>query len=159
MPVTGWARCWEFQANLNRLFNVLRTPIEVQKAFCSKKLSLVDAEKVAWLQTSIQGEIAQRLQAGEPPVKVVSDFVQLNSTTHKNANNALATLLKGIDRAINDLGDRTGTLSSVFLFSCLPELKRTQEFVSKLIARAKKPDKASVAQLKSMKDIARELGS
>jgi hypothetical protein len=61
--------------NLDRHIRVLSTPLAVQNAFRAKRITLIDAGKIAGLVKSQQQEIAARLDAGEEPRRFLKEYL------------------------------------------------------------------------------------
>lgn len=91
--------------HLSRLLNVIRTPIEVQAAVRQKKLSIVLAEKVAALSQSQQGEIAERIRAGEDAKVVVESVVGTVTAKPKNVETAYVRYLRALEKSVEHLRD------------------------------------------------------
>jgi hypothetical protein len=97
--------------NLQRYWNLLKTPTAVQNAFRQKQLSLVVAGKVAFLSAQIQNEIATRIKSGENPKEVVASHVeQKNPRRHSTTENALESLRRSMVRGVDDLKGRLDEL-------------------------------------------------
>jgi hypothetical protein len=119
---------------LVRYWHVLKTPVEVQNAVRAKKLKLVEAEQVCWLDAQIQTQIAMRILNGEEPNEVVSEFV--SRAAPKQYVNRLQLMVVGLGRALAHVGDRIDQFTSHELRGYLPALCRAQEVIDDLIGRA-----------------------
>jgi hypothetical protein len=98
--------------NVRRYIRVLRAPAEIQDAFREKKLSLVEAGKVADLSEKVQREIAVRIQAGEPPRQVLREYVGgKDGRRHVKDIDALNAFHRAMCRHLDDLDGRIESIS------------------------------------------------
>jgi ParB-like chromosome segregation protein Spo0J len=91
----------------SRLFNVLRTPTEVQAALDDGRLTLVLADKVARLDREDQAEIAGEIRDGKDPKTVVEAYVAQSKRGNESVMPAYRKLLKDVDTAAEALAGRT----------------------------------------------------
>lgn len=122
--------------NLDRYMRLLDTPIEVQNAFCSGKLSLVLAGKVAGLNAKDQQVVAGRIRAGETPKVVLEDYFTPTKGRHVKVADAMASIVRGLERGQQDLADRIDEVSSKLVKKHMAGLKKGKRFLGELMARA-----------------------
>ena len=84
---------------LQRYHNILAGPIEVQDAFESGQLKLVDAARVSSLSPKVQNLLAKRLRDGEDPKVVFAAFFPPKHRGHVKLCNAVASLLRTLETA------------------------------------------------------------
>ena len=120
--------------NLDRYLRVLETPIAVQQAVSAGDITLVLAGKVAGLDSDMQQEIADRVQAGEPALSVVKEFVAERLERHKSAGDAFASFVRGLDRGLDDLHGRVKRIGSQsWAGESLPTLKKARRVITQII--------------------------
>lgn len=88
--------------SLQRYVNILQTPVEIQDAFRTKRLSLLVAEQVAFLDRAVQERIAGRIRAGEAARAVVAEYVAAQAVS-RDPDKALARLVRSLERDLRDL--------------------------------------------------------
>jgi hypothetical protein len=120
--------------NLQRYWNVLRTPVEVQDAVSDRRLRLVDAEQVAWLDVADREEIARRIRDGEAPKDVVADFIDTKKSRY--AGNVVSLAVHGVMRALRHLDGRLDALTPHGLRNYVADLKKAQQVLAELLARS-----------------------
>lgn len=81
--------------NLQRSWNVLRTPSAVQEAFRRGELSLVDAAPIGCMPVEVQKEIATRIEGGESPKKILGEQVR-QAQPDKQAEKAVLHLCRAL---------------------------------------------------------------
>ena len=121
--------------HLDRFLSVLQTPMEVQAAFERKALSLIEAEKVSRLTEDEQSQIAQRIQGGEPPRKVVAEYGPPGRTGQVKRNDAFVAFMKMLRRGIDDLADRVNRVSPRLVADCQDDLRRARKLFGALLDR------------------------
>lgn len=96
------ARLGGSHRNLNRYFSVLRTPIEVQRAFRAGELTLVMAGKVAGLRVEDQQGITREIAAGNRPTKaIVEEIVNERLGLGVVATRKYKSLLKALESSLD----------------------------------------------------------
>jgi ParB-like chromosome segregation protein Spo0J len=123
--------------NLQRYWNVLNTPLEVQNALRAGKLTLVEAERVAFLTPATQAEIARRIKAGEAPKVVVASYASRNDSRHRKLWAAVASLAKSLDRALADLDGRIDEVKPGHVHAHVATLKEALRVIKLLVAKDK----------------------
>ena len=91
---------------LQRYRNILAGPIEVQDAFESGQIKLVDAARVTSLPPKEQNLLAKRLRDGEDPKVVFAAFFPPEHRGHVKLSNAIACLVRTLETAQSDLFPR-----------------------------------------------------
>lgn len=130
--------------HLQRLFNILKTPVEVQNAFRAKHLGVVAAEKVAFLDAKVQMEIAKRIRAGEAPKDLVGEYVSAGDGRHRKVGDALAGFARALRVGLYDLDGRVDGLSAGSVKKYLDDLCTAHGMIAKLIAKARTASPESV---------------
>jgi len=125
--------------HVNRLLNVaLKTPREVQNAVNAKKLSIVAAEKVSFLEAEKRDQIGQRIAAGEDAANVVADSIKPKPKQPKNFPSALATfrknLLSGMDELTCHIGGKPKWIST----ESRADLEKVNKFIGRLLKQARR---------------------
>jgi hypothetical protein len=120
--------------NLNRYFQVLRAPIEVQDAFRARRIPLVTAGKVADLPPQDQKRVADRIRAGEDPVQVVMPFLP-KSKSRNAAATAFRGLLSALAQAQAEIAPGLSEMKACLLDSDLEALRRGRNLLDGLITR------------------------
>jgi hypothetical protein len=105
----------------------------VQDAFRAGRLPLLLAERVAWLGTPAQAEIARRLAAGEDAKAVVSAHA---AARQKSPGDRVGLCVRGLRSALRHVEGRVDDLSPHHVRISLPELERARRSLDELIARA-----------------------
>jgi ParB/RepB/Spo0J family partition protein len=121
--------------NLQRYFRVLQMPREIQEAVRSKRLPLTLAQKVADLAPESQEHVAKRIGAGKDPIAVVRKLLPKREERH-DADGALAILVRGLERSLDELDERTEAVSIPQLTEHLVVLKKGRSLLRRLIKRA-----------------------
>jgi hypothetical protein len=122
--------------NLQRYWRVLKTPVEVQDAFRAKQLSLVEAGKVADLRPKVQAEVAARIKAGEPPRKVLGEYLGgKHNGRHVKVGDALVAFRKSLVRGLNDLGGRVAAVPTALVDPMREDLQQAKDVIEELLAK------------------------
>lgn len=124
--------------NFGRYYNVLLGPREVQDAFRDKRLKLDMAARVAGLTPKQQEEIAARIRAGENPKDVVAAYFTASNGRHKRATPGFTALVKALNKALSDIGDRPDHVYRVAIKEQLPLLEQSKALLGKLISLGRK---------------------
>lgn len=119
--------------NLQRYWNVLRAPHEVQEAFRAGKLSLVVAARCGCLDKRTQETIAKRLAAGKQPKDAVSEHLPSSNGRPHKTGDALASFVQSLRRALTDLAGREETVSATLVRQYLPDLKKGRQLIHAII--------------------------
>ena len=88
---------------LQRYRNILASPIEVQGAFQSGQIKLIDAARVSSLSPKDQALLAKRLRDGEDLKVVFTAFFPPKHRGHVKLSNAIASLVRTLEIAQSDL--------------------------------------------------------
>jgi ParB/RepB/Spo0J family partition protein len=96
--------------NLDRYFQILRAPFAVQQAFRRGRISLVLAARVAMFPIKIQQDIAQQIEAGEDPRKVIDAGERTTLTPKGEAARAYDFVLRAIKSALPVLDGKASKL-------------------------------------------------
>lgn len=124
--------------NLNRYFRLLKTPVEVQNAHRKGKLQLVVAEKVADLDAKTQQKVAERIRDGEDPKRVVSEYLPTREARHRKVADAVASLVRGLERGRQDLDGRVDEVRPGHVAPHLEELRQAKVMIAMLIKKSEK---------------------
>ena len=92
--------------NLDRYLRVLEAPPEVQQAFDNNKLKLTDAARVGLLAPEQQQQIAKAIREGQDPKSAVHSRLKVETGQHKKVSAARNSLVRNLELALDDLGDR-----------------------------------------------------
>ncbi len=138
---------------LDRYLRVLETPREVQDAFRSGRVSLVDASKVAGLPNDVQEQVAADLRSGADPKKAVA--ARLTVRKADMPDSALGSFLRSLERNVDAL-EREAERVVGLPPTDVANLERAQILIGRLLHRgAKSPSKA---RRKGSRKGIRELG-
>lgn len=124
--------------NVARYLLVLDTPPEVQQAFDTGKLRLVEAGRVSLLAKAKRQALVQRIEAGEDVVKAVKDALAASPTDCDSPDRSFVRLVVALNREIGNLGQRVGEIDPQRLARCSNTLRSALDLVKALIARAKR---------------------
>lgn len=120
--------------NLQRYWNVLDAPLELQLAFDQGKLSLTIASRVAGLPHVDQNEIAERIADGEDPKEVAESFLE-----KKNGPPPIDTLLRrfhaALERSLAEIKPRTKEIRTAPPEDSVQLLEDACNFLNKLKKR------------------------
>lgn len=121
--------------NLQRYWNVLKTPREVQDAFSKGQLTLVEAAKIALLSKEEQQQIVDRLLAGKAVKPLVATLQQQRIDDKSDPRSEMPRLLIALSRA-RRLEKQFPFLAPHYLARVLPKLQEGRQFLSELIEMA-----------------------
>ena len=117
--------------HLQRLWHILETPIEVQRAVSAGILTQQMAGAVHALEKAVQAEIAARIQAGEAARAVVKEYLPERP---KQLSTALSQLIRGLSANIPTLrGQEQGFVGTHSWQRDLPLLEESREVLGHLI--------------------------
>ena len=134
--------------SVSRYLLVLAAPPAIQNAFDAGELTLVQAGKVALLEKQKQREIAQRIKAGESARSVVASFLpQPSKSKHQKVGDAVRSLIRGLERALNDLDGRLEKVVTAHVADHRAVLEQTTPLVEKLLALSKAKRKSMTASI------------
>jgi hypothetical protein len=127
--------------HLARMMHILRTPVQVQRAWDAGHVRLITAEKVADLSREKKRELAAALRdAGlEKAQEVIERFVGKPETTHKNPTAAFHAYCKSMDHHLLDLNGRIGDVNEYEIGRHRATLVAASKAINKMLARAKRP--------------------
>lgn len=141
---------------LDRYRRILLTPIEVQNAFRTGQLSLVDAGKVAALPEAQQQDIADAIRSGADPRKVLVGFLPKRQEKSQNPDVAFTGLIRDIRHRLDVLRNQVSKIRR-FRPDDLALLEEFQAVIRRLLAQAKRMEKSRPQQqaklAKACKDI------
>jgi ParB-like chromosome segregation protein Spo0J len=126
--------------NLQRYWNVLRSPREIQEAFRAGQLTLVQAARVAGLSTAEQSEIADAIRAGATPRQAVATLPAPRTTKQESVNNVFNRLTRELERDLQALDGQIARLDPSRLSPSVPLLKKGRMLLRKLIEQAQQAD-------------------
>ena len=120
--------------HVQRLINIVRTPLAVQAAVSKDELAIVDAAKVSNLPQAVQQEIAAAIRAGGEPKKVVGSFLAKCRKPRESADKELEVLVAALERAIEALRGREAEIGrgATCLILALETLRRFDGLATKL---------------------------
>ena len=130
--------------NLNRYFNVLEAPPEVQAAFQVGRLRLVDASRVVTLPPDRQKELAAGLADGERPKDLLARFFPPRPVGHVQAHITLGRLKRTLDTAVAHLDGRVEKLRVRPDKSYAATMRRALSLINELLAKFDPPPKTGV---------------
>ena len=120
--------------NLERYWNVIRTPVPVQNAFRDGRLTLVAAAKVAKLDTRQQQRIARRIKKGEEPKTVLAEYFPKSERRQPKPNLIVTGLTRALRRAIDDMAGREDEVDAEVVSEVKRELKQGRGLIRRLLA-------------------------
>ena len=126
--------------NLQRYFLILKAPVDVQNAFRSQKLTLVEAGKVALLGNKDQEKVAARIQTGENPRAVLQDFLAPKPAHKRPLYRALASFSRESKRCVEDLDGELEYVTRAAVKEHLPVLEKVHAMLTQILAQAKKQE-------------------
>lgn len=135
--------------NLQRYFQVLRTPIAIQHAFQEKKLSLELAGWVSTRHLAIQYEMVERIRAGEDPKTVVSEY-RLGKNKLKDHDTETAERLGRCLRDLIKMGGQSESLNRALPRKVEQALREGRRAIDKLISRSDAIGQEVAALLQTM---------
>jgi ParB-like chromosome segregation protein Spo0J len=127
--------------NLQRYFNILSAPIEVQDAFQDRKIKLIDASKVVNLPAKQQAELAARLRAGEDVVAVLARLFPAKTPEQVHPVDAVVALVRGIEQAHARLADRLGEVPKTAVIRHTKTLRKGAKLIEGILERFWTPRK------------------
>jgi hypothetical protein len=120
---------------LERYLRVLDAPREVQDAFRSGRVSLVDAGRVAGLPAEAQKRLAADLRAGADPVQAVA--ARLAGKAPDPLHDALDTFFNSLERNLQALEPHVDQVRSLHPIN-VSTLERAQSLIGQLLSRVRK---------------------
>jgi ParB-like chromosome segregation protein Spo0J len=123
---------------LDRYLQVLDLPLPLQQAVDQGTLPVTLATRVVALGPAEQRRIAERVQAGADPRKVVRELLPQKAARHVKAADAVVAFHRNLERGLDDLDGRLEELSPRALEPYQPGLRRAKEVITRLLARARR---------------------
>ena len=127
--------------NLQRYWNILRAPIEIQDAFRAGHLTLVVASRIGCLFEEKQIEIAARIKAGEQPRAVARDCLSSSDGRQVNVQGALRVYFRAQQKGADAIKERLDEIRHLNMPIFLPLLKRAKDLLDKLLKMAERRQK------------------
>ena len=126
--------------NLERYWNVLKAPLEVQRAFQAGSIKLEYAARIGLLQAGKQAEVVCQLH-GVIDAKAIKRIAEKaleieRAGRHKNTPAALDTLSRNLEAGLHDLEGRVHKIRPDDARSHAPVLKRTADLIQSLLSIA-----------------------
>ncbi len=112
---------------------VLQTPMEVQRAFQTRLLSLVLADKVSRFTAEQQAEVAKAIRAGQDPKAVVAKFLPATPTKKPTCANALAVFHNLLVQGLRQLDPYLHAVKPLQLVMMRADLQRVRAVLTKLL--------------------------
>jgi ParB-like chromosome segregation protein Spo0J len=123
---------------LDRWLQALDLPLALQQAVDQHKLPVTLVAQIVTLSPAEQQRIAERVQAGEDPRKVVRELLPQKAARHVKACDAVASFHRNLVRGLDDLDGRLEELPPHALVPYQPGLRRAKEVITRLLARARR---------------------
>ncbi|WP_435010191.1 ParB/RepB/Spo0J family partition protein [Tundrisphaera lichenicola] len=96
--------------NARRYLNVLRAPMEVQRAVSEERLALTVAEKVHRLSPEVRTRIVKAIRAGKDPTGAVREHLPARRPRSTDPGSSLGTLVVALQGGMEALSGREGEI-------------------------------------------------
>jgi hypothetical protein len=120
---------------LDRWCQILDLALPLQQAVECGALPLTLGVKIVGLSLKAQSEIAERLSQGEPPRKVVNEYLKKSERAISTLAASLGQLVRSLRRARQDLADRIDEVHGGVCQGALDELQAGKKLIAGLIAQ------------------------
>lgn len=120
---------------LDRWDRVLDTPLAIQQAVSSNKLTLDLGGKVADLSKEAQLEIAEKIRNGEDAKEVVVEYIKQEGKVEKSFQTSWHQFLRGLKQATEEISPRVGEVRLGGYQSRIPMLQKAQKLIAMLITK------------------------
>jgi ParB family chromosome partitioning protein len=98
---------------VSRLLQMLRTPVEVQQAYSTGKLTRAQVLQVERLSRAAQEDVAKAIRDGQEPADAVAQFVPTPDRRHRRPRQAVVAFVAALERGLKDLDGRLAQIRSI----------------------------------------------
>lgn len=127
--------------SVNRYLCLLEAIIDVQQAFESGRISLVDAGKVALMRQPDQRTIVERINNGEPAKAVLEEYLRKRDGNSDGVGGAFDTFVKALGRGWRLLNGRVPEIRYGRLATADTTLEAASELIHEMLAQVKENER------------------